>query len=94
MDDVGLLEVAAVGDIDTRVGNVDLEEVLAFEVEMQEYAQSFPKECPLGFPRMTYRRYRYLVGLLVAHEHACFHAVVVQGVHQAVGGYSGTACLL
>ena len=82
--DVGLLEVPCLRYVYARIGGVYLEEMLPFQMQVEEDAQPLPKERPLRAPRASHRCYRYLVGLLVAHQHSCFHTVVVECVHQAV----------
>ena len=47
MDDIGLLELRKRRDVDSRVGNIHIEEVLTREAQRHKDAQALPEEMPL-----------------------------------------------
>ena len=85
MDEIGLAELTRPRDIETRIGNIQLEKMLAREAQMPEDAPALPQEMPSRPHRRAQTHYRQAVGLFVANEHLSLHAIVVQRLHQAVG---------
>lgn len=92
MDDICLLKLTEPGDIGARCCHVYLPEALAGEMEMPEYAPALPQEVPLQPERTGQTDYGDVFCLLVAYQHLCLNAIVVKGIHQAVGCYCCSAC--
>ena len=93
MDDICLLKLAEPGDIGTRCCHVYLPEALTGEMEMPEHAPALPQEVPLQPERTGQTDHGNVFCLLVAYQHLCLNAIVVKGIHQAVGCYCRSACL-
>ena len=93
MDDICLLKLAEPGDIGTRCCHVYLPEALTGEMEMPEYAPALPQEVPLQPERTGQTDHGDVFCLLVAYQHLCLNAIVVKGIHQAVGCYCLFTCI-
>ena len=91
VDDVCLLEFGQRGDVVARVGNVHGKEVLAAEAVGCPNDHAFPYKLPHHAPTGFQRHYGALAGLLVAHQHLGLDALRLEGFHQPVGGYGGSA---
>ena len=85
MHHIGFLELWRVGDVEARIGHVDVEEVLPREHEVAEYAPAFPQEMPVCGKVSLHADNRNAVGMLLGDEHLRFHSIIVQGFHEAVG---------
>ncbi len=91
MDDISLTKLWKTRDIGSAVGNIQFKEMLALQLEMQPYHQTLPQEVPPEAPCLRQCTHGQLLCLLVAHQHFRLDTVIVQGFHQAVGSYSGSA---
>ena len=90
MDDISLKKLWKARNIGSAVGNIQFKEMLALQPQVQPYHQPLPQEVPPEAPSLRQRTYRQLLRILVAHQHFRLDTVVVQGLHQAVGSYSGS----
>ena len=88
MDDVGFLELAQTSDIRTSIGDIDLKEVGSGEVEMTEYNETFPQEIPTEPPGLRQWHDSQCIRVFVTYQHLHLDTIVVQRLHQTVGGYS------
>ena len=86
VNNVGLLEFRQFRNVSATIGNIYFEQVFAFKMKSCPHNKALPKEIPLQAPRLWQCRNRQLVRFLVTHQHLCLHTVVVQCIHQAVGG--------
>ena len=83
VDDVRLLEFRQLRDVDARVGDVHLEQVVPLEAVGFPDDEAFPDEAPHVEPRGGQLHDIRGVGLPVAHEHLYLYAAVLQCFHQA-----------
>ena len=91
VDDVGLLELRQSGDVRAGIGDIDGKQVVFLEVVGFPDDDAFPHELPYQAPALLEGHYADLVGLLVAHQHFCLDAVVLEGFHESACGDGCTA---
>lgn len=90
VNDVGLLKLRQFRNVETRVGDVNLKEPLTMEMQMAVDAPAFPKEMQLLAQPTLESHYGDAVCLLMHNQHLGLHTVVVECIHQTVGGHGGT----
>ena len=59
--------------------------MVALEVQVKENDQSFPQEMPFLTDCAFQACHADVTCLLVAHQHLCFYAMIIQRIHQSVG---------
>ena len=87
MDDVGLLKLTELRDVGTRIGDIDLEEMLTLEMEPTKDHPSLPEEAPAVHGRLGQTGHGEGIGVLVAHQHLGLHTMIVEGHHQTTGSH-------
>ena len=90
VDDVSLLELRQLGDVRAAIGNVDLEEMLAAQVQACPDNKTFPEEVPPAGTLSAQGTDRQTVALLVAYQHLRLGTVVVQRLHQPARCHGST----
>ena len=91
VDDVRLLEFGQGGDVRACVGYVDGKQVMLLETVGAPYHNAFPNESPHHAPIVLQGHNGNLLRLFVTNQQFGFYAVILQGIHQAAGGYGGAA---
>ena len=78
-------------DVEAGVGDVDVEEVFAGEMQTREDGHSLPQEMSLRQEAVAHPHDGDVIGLLVPYQHLGLYPCIVKGVLEAVGGQGGTA---
>jgi len=93
MYNVSLAKLTGLRDVGAGICDVNLEEVVAFEMQSAINNETFPQEVPFLSPCFRHLSHGDIVGHLVSYEHFCLYPVIVKRLLQSVGGNCRPTCI-